>query len=335
MGFSVKQWLFWVVLPLGNFALFYFYGVDQKSIYCAKESIDLMKEILDESMHALQAAVEEECDNKIEAACSHTVNDIQNHARLIWTAAEKFDEYRSEFMASNDVTGIPQLFPKGRDALMLQPDETPCTSFKHELLPGHDYTCMAVVYIKDTDAAYNIVRFDDDIDFHGVKISNPDPSQIDKYSAAQQNIKPNTHNQNKLFPTGYFRKVPKDRGRLRTKEKLGPFVSNFADIERQLDARLEAHGIKAGDDATVMVVNEGEIDLFLNFACSCRLHNITLTNVVVFAGSTSVLPLIDATGAIGMFHEGYASVSKKPSNDYLDRVRAVVQPVVHTPRYSF
>ena len=36
---------------------------------------------------------------------------------------------------------------------------------------------------------------------------------------------------------------------------------------------------------TVMVVNEGEIDLYLNFACSCRLHDISMKNVIVFAGS--------------------------------------------------
>jgi hypothetical protein len=29
----------------------------------------------------------------------------------------------------------------------------------------------------------------------------------------------------------------------------------------------------------------GEIDLFLNFACSCRLHDISLKNILVFAGS--------------------------------------------------
>ncbi len=34
-----------------------------------------------------------------------------------------------------------------------------------------------------------------------------------------------------------------------------------------------------------MVVNEGEIDLYMNFACSCKLHNISLSNVIIFAGS--------------------------------------------------
>jgi hypothetical protein len=50
-------------------------------------------------------------------------------------------------------------------------------------------------------------------------------------------------------------------------------------------ALLDKNGIKAGDDVTAMVVNEGEIDLYLNFACSCRLHDIPMKNVIVFAGS--------------------------------------------------
>ena len=58
-----------------------------------------------------------------------------------------------------------------------------------------------------------------------------------------------------------------------------------AGIEGELDAKLQANGVKEGDDLVVMVINQGEIDLFLNFACSCKLHNISLSNVMVFAGS--------------------------------------------------
>jgi len=48
---------------------------------------------------------------------------------------------------------------------------------------------------------------------------------------------------------------------------------------------LRQHNIKAGDDLVVMVLNEGELDLFLNFACSCKLHDISLNNIMVFSGS--------------------------------------------------
>jgi hypothetical protein len=35
---------------------------------------------------------------------------------------------------------------------------------------------------------------------------------------------------------------------------------------------------------------------------------------------SELLPLVEATGAMALYHKGYASVSKKASTDYLDRV---------------
>ena len=34
---------------------------------------------------------------------------------------------------------------------------------------------------------------------------------------------------------------------------------------------------------------------------------------------SEIVALIEATGAMGLYHEGYAAVSKKASVDYLDR----------------
>ena len=33
------------------------------------------------------------------------------------------------------------------------------------------------------------------------------------------------------------------------------------------------------------VTNDGQMDLFMNFACSCRSHSIPLDNIVVFGAS--------------------------------------------------
>ena len=132
----------------------------------------------------------------------------------------------------------------------------------------------------------------------------------------------NQYNRNQFSPIGLFRKVPKERGHLRTVQKLGPFVRHFDGpngINTQLKEMLDMRGFKAGSDVVVMVINEGEIDLFLNFVCSCHLHNITTSNVLVFAGSKEIITMIESTGAMGIYHEGYSSVSKKASTDYLDR----------------
>ena len=78
----------------------------------------------------------------------------------------------------------------------------------------------------------------------------------------------NQYNRNQFSPIGLFRKVPKERGHLRTVQKLGPFVRHFDGpngINTQLKEMLDLRGFKAGSDVVVMVINEGEIDLFLNF----------------------------------------------------------------------
>ena len=56
-------------------------------------------------------------------------------------------------------------------------------------------------------------------------------------------------------------------------------------IEFQLDKKLSENGIIAGDDIMVMVVNEGEIDLYLNFICSCKQNKIDMKKILVFAAS--------------------------------------------------
>ncbi len=167
--------------------------------------------------------------------------------------------------------------------------DTECVAINHHYVFSNDKSCFAVIYIGNTNASYNIGRVDQDVDIYGMKISDPDPSQIDKYS---QKFALNLHNEGKMRPTGFFRKVPKDRGRDRLKQKLGPFLNFFDEIQAQLTSKLDANGVKVGDDVVVMVVNEGEIDLFLNFACSCKLHDISLKKVLVFAGSRWVLCFI-------------------------------------------
>jgi hypothetical protein len=59
-----------------------------------------------------------------------------------------------------------------------------------------------------------------------------------------------------------------------------------------------------GDDLIIMVVNEGEIDLYLNFACSCKANNLDLKKVFVFSASSEMITVIESTGAMGIYHEG-------------------------------
>lgn len=80
---------------------------------------------------------------------------------------------------------------------------------------------------------------------YGLKISDPDPSQIDKYS---KKYALNVHNEGKRSVAGYFRKVPKDKGRERVRDKLMPFLENFEDINNKLTDKLDENDIQEGSD---------------------------------------------------------------------------------------
>ena len=125
---------------------------------------------------------------------------------------------------------------------------------------------------------------------------------------------------NMRVPTGLFREVSKSKGRERLNERLGQFLSNFESIELNVKNVLMNRGFTLGENIVVMVVNEGEIDLFYNYACSMQTHNMTLEKVLVFAASGSIVPVIEATGATAVYDENFAPVAKDASIGYLDRV---------------
>jgi hypothetical protein len=94
-----------------------------------------------------------------------------------------------------------------------------------------------------------------------------------------------TLNQSSPKTSGVFRNVAKKKGRMALIEKLNPLLKHLGDVERTWVQLLAARGIHPGDDIVLMVLNDGEYDLYLNFACSCRAHGISLHNVVVVCAS--------------------------------------------------
>eukprot|EP00605_Chrysophyceae_sp_TOSAG23-4_P001317 GSChrysophyteH1.ASY1.ANO1.1432.1 assembled CDS len=171
-----------------------------------------------------------------------------------------------------------------------------------------------------------VTRFDSSVDRDGLVVDGGNDNIVDRADKGSREdqeskgIGDSALNKGHDRPAGHFRRVPKERGFQRVEEKLGSFLRNFRGIEASLDEKLRWRGIKKGDDVVVMVVNEGETDLFLNFACSCKLHGISLRNVLVFAGNKEAVPIFEATEALAVYHPAFAAVSKKASKDYLDRV---------------
>ena len=249
-----------------------------------------------ERMSSMQYATKE----TVVLLSSHPAGDIPTQGATYSTSAPRFKEGDSE--AYKEI-------------------KQHCTSIDHQWVGTiQEQSCLAVVKVENLDKSPAVHRFDPTVADQNNREAN---YRYDPHHPQKVAFVGNEHNAGHERPVGYFRKIPKERGFQRVTDKLGPFVAHYNGkngIAAHLDAKLKLHNIRKGDGVTVMVVNEGEIDLFMNFACSCRQHEIPLTNVVVFAASPEIVPLIESTGAVGMFHEGYASVSKSASHDYLDRV---------------
>eukprot|EP01031_Cornospumella_fuschlensis_P023523 gene23523-28529_t len=345
---KIIYFIYWVILPFLNFLLWFYLGKTRLLDHNAPCSspptnnspeTDSLKQILEASLLELQAetraqpcaAVEASQSINVQTCSPPTPTDIENRMHVQLVETNEFDKYRTGRLASMTLDIVLQTYtsqdtivvtygdslPKVPSDMLPADPSHPCRHLDHHFLDISQDTCFAVYLTPNSNITYDIQRFDSDIDIYGLSISNPDPSQIDKYSAKYA---PNVHNKGHQYPTGFFRKVPKERGRERTKEKLGTFLKYFADIEKQLRQKFRERGIQKGDDIVVMVVNEGELDLFVNFACSCRFHSISMSHILVFAGSEGMVRIVEATGAMGLYHTGFASVSRKASQDYLDRV---------------
>jgi Nucleotide-diphospho-sugar transferase len=231
---------------------------------------------------------------------------------------KEFDKFRSDRLASMD-------YSEG-SIILHQNQYENCLELQTHAV--NDGSCFAVVRVEAMTLAssrstsmYNIIHYDADISDEGIDLRDKTFKKLPQNTYRHF---PNEHNIGIKLPSGLFRKVPKWKGRARIKEKLTTFIAYFHDREGgildQLRNKLSANNIKAGDDLIVMVVNEGEIDLFMNFACSCQMHDISLNKLIVFSASIEIVHLIEATGAMALFHEGYGVASKKASSDYLDRI---------------
>ncbi len=277
MKINLQFIAFWILIPGLNFCVWLFYG---KSL---KPDCDLLNQLLADSIQELREEIH--CEAIQVDQCSPQLKDTAREIVVGHSDVYEFEKYREERLASMTVDimlktyrdDLYTMYVYGKDEKIKD-----CVSIDQHYVFTQDKACFAVINLGNTNASYNIARIDQNIDIYGMSISNPDPSQIDKYS---NKFALNIHNEGREHPTGFFRKVPKDRGRERLKQKLGPLLTYFDEIQTQLSAKLDSNNIVRGDDVVIMVVNEGEIDLFLNFACSCRLHDISLKKVLVFAGS--------------------------------------------------
>lgn len=282
----------WIIIPICNFIFWFQIG---------KNKIDIINcpIINNESPHILPPLP---CpigmklksneyipkDNSNNGSCKSPELDIKIPFISIENTIN-YDTYRSDRLA-------PMIYPNEFGTIIEKMYEDDiCKSIFNSYIPKTSEQCYAIVRLSNMSeytsssknprgASYNILRFEDGIDELGMSLNNnedvaqmkSDPSYI---------FKPNEHNIGKLRPTGYFRKVPILNGRIRLKMKLHSFLISFKSINDHLEYKLKVNKITKGSNIVVMVVNNGEIDLFMNFACSCKSHKISLKNIIVFASS--------------------------------------------------
>jgi hypothetical protein len=322
----------WIIIPFLHFIIWHQLAKgSQKRIVCIEES-----SISSIKLEAVSSPPIH-CPSIDSDGCAVTRSDRSPHIELMNSVT--FDESqlnRPEKLAK-DVVYV--MGTKNTVIVHRKPDEACERYVSHTSGTIVGKFCFAAVYYQDErlNYTYNLVRSDRNIDEAG-QVIEPDYNYklLEKMKARLSTtmiklknkllgpyLKLNKFNIGKLRPTGFFRTPPKKEGRLRLQEKMEIFLKNFEhgsnSITKQLKKKLADNNIEAGDDLIVMVVNEGEIDLYMNFACSCQLHDISLDHLIVFAGSQEIVKVIEATGAMALYHKGYGAVSKKASNDYLDR----------------
>lgn len=268
---KITTFVVWLLIPIVNFYVFYRFG-QQKSVdqFCDKPVVVVQQNVLQPPVSSCKKVP------LISPFCDVNKNLSSRRPSLEMVNTAQFDKYRSAKLA-------PMIFP-AQTSLLNPFTGYQCNHYDNVWTSREFGSCVAVVFVNNTRIPFSSLRFDQDVNEVGVSKSNPPRKSEGPIPIFEGNV----YNKNKLRPVGTFRKVPKDRGRDRFKEKMMPFLNFFNGpwgIGSQVASKLRSRGLTPGDDVVVMVVNEGEIDLFLNFACSARLHNITLDNFLVFAGS--------------------------------------------------
>lgn len=85
---------------------------------------------------------------------------------------------------------------------------------------------------------------------------------------------------------------------------------------------------------TIMVANEGVMDLVLNFLCSCRSAGIDVTqNMVVFLGQPELAPIVENMGVRTFYAEALGKIPKKAASFYGDNVFGVLMWLKTTSIY--
>ena len=197
---------------------------------------------------------------------------ISNHPYLSVEPTSDYNGYRDGLLAFQEYPESSVIYNPYRG-------QHECTNIvqAHSNEKGDylEHDCLGVVFAK-TDASYNLIRYN-----------------------SHWHLMRRLYSTTRLEPSGFFKVPGHANGRKRMVDKMAPFFEHLVDIEGYAWEKLRARGLVEGDpggartprgkpkprgrgEVVVMVVNEGEMDLLVNFACSCERHNISMRKMVVF-----------------------------------------------------
>lgn len=183
-----------------------------------------------------------------------------NHAEQYQFGKLKMDQFENY-----KLDRLVHLKSAAPSVVELNTQKVPCSRYVHTLTESKPFTCLAVVSINSNPGSLNMIRFNRDQKKTGRAFNQLHPA-----------------------PAGIFRNVANKKGRISQRAYTQPFLENIHTVEKEITRMTSRRGLGPGSDVTLMVTNDGEIDLFLNYACSCRAHNISLNSAIVFTGSRCI-----------------------------------------------
>ena len=282
----IHEIVLWMIIPLLNFFFFYSLGYSLVPFIEEKKCFFLPEQERNEEIN-LKIESERERRRIIdvkEEKKKELFNQRKYEINVQSMEAKQFQKHRGNLFqslfspssSSSSSTSFSISFLELRivklgyhyDTLILNlhpTASTPCFHIANNLVEESENSCSAIIYD------------------NSLLIENSPP--LLRFEKENTSSSSSSSSLSSLKFQGFFSKPGNFKGRNRFIDKLNPLLRSLVEVEREMDNLLLERGIGRGDDLVVMVVNAGELDLFLNFACSCRLHNISLYNMLVFAAS--------------------------------------------------
>lgn len=139
---------------------------------------------------------------------------------------------------------------------------------------------------------------------------------VAKVPAGATSIVQNSHREgvSAKMTNQYQNDYSRDYSRLEEGVLLAPLLEKLDDLIAEFTLKLgpplSADGVRRS--TTVMVANEGVMDLLLNFVCSAKSSGMDISSFVVFVGREEYVPLVESMGIKAMYSAWLGTSSTPP-----------------------